>query len=81
MHHPAHIDGRSVVILRQGRLGFRVLESGILSYDGRTLTLGEDESRRLFSDDELQGLMPVVAGSHIPECRDFDFFLLSEVDV
>ncbi len=45
------------------------------------LTLGEDESRRLFSDDELQGLMPVVAGSHIPECRDFDFFLLSEVDV
>jgi hypothetical protein len=31
--HPAHIDGRSVVIIRQGYPGFQVLESGILSYD------------------------------------------------
>jgi hypothetical protein len=81
MHHPAHIDGRSVVILRQGRRGFRVLESGILSYDGQTLSLGEGESRRVFSDDEWHSLMPVAAGSRIPECRDFDFFLLSEADV
>ncbi len=80
MHHPAHIDGRSAVILRHGRRGFHVLESGILSYDGQTLTLGEDESRRVFTDDELQSLMPVVEGSRIPECRGFDFFLLSEVD-
>ena len=80
MHHPAHIDGCSVVILRQGRRGFHVLESGMLSYDGQTLTLGEDESRRVFTDDELQSLMPVVEGSRIPECRGFDFFLLSEAD-
>ena len=80
MLHPAHIDGRSVVILRQGRRGFHVLESGMLSYDGQTLTLGEDESRRVFTDDELQSLMPVVEGSRIPECRGFDFFLLSEAD-
>jgi hypothetical protein len=80
MHHPAHIDGRSVVILRQGRRGFHVLESGLLSYDGQTLTLGEDESRRVFTDDELRSLMPVVEGSRIPECHGFDFFLLSEVD-
>jgi hypothetical protein len=76
MHHPAHIDGRSVVILRQVRRGFHVLESGILSYDGQTLTLGEDKSRRTFSDDEVQSLMPVVEGSRIPECHGFDFFLL-----
>jgi hypothetical protein len=35
MHHPTHVDGRSVVILRQGRRGFHVLESGWLNYDGR----------------------------------------------
>ena len=80
MHHPAHIDGCSVVILRQGRRGFHALESGMLSYDGQTLTLGADESRRVFTDDELQSLMPVVEGSRIPECRGFDFFLLSEAD-
>jgi hypothetical protein len=80
MHHPAHIDGRSVVLLRQGRRGFHVLESGMLSYDGQTLTLGEGESRRVFTDDELQSLWPVVEGSRIPECRGFDFFLLSDAD-
>ena len=80
MHQPAHIDGRSVVILRQGRRGFHILESGMVSYDGQTLTLGEGESRRVFTDDELQSLMPVVEGSRIPECSGFDFFLLSGAD-
>jgi hypothetical protein len=80
MHHPAHIDGCSVVILRQGRRGYRALESGMLSYDRQALTLGEDGSRRVFTDDELQSLMPVVEGSRIPECHGFDFFLLSEAD-
>jgi hypothetical protein len=28
----------------------------------------------------LESLMPVTAGNHIPECRGFDFFLLSETD-
>jgi hypothetical protein len=28
----------------------------------------------------LQSLMPVAEGSRIPECRGFDFFLLSEAD-
>jgi hypothetical protein len=76
MYHPAHIDGRSVVILRQGCRGFQVLESGILSYDGQTLWLGEKGSRRALTDDELQSLMPVAGGSRIPECRGFDFFVL-----
>jgi hypothetical protein len=80
MYHPAHIDGRSVVILRQGRRGFHVLESGMLSYDGQTLTLGEGKSRRVFTDDELRSLMPVVDGCRISECSGFDVFLLSGTD-
>jgi hypothetical protein len=78
MHHPAHIDGRSVVVLRQGRWGFSVSESGILSYDGQTLSLGEGESQRVLSDDELQSLMPVAPGNRIPECRGFDFYLIAK---
>lgn len=77
MHQPAHIDDCSIVILRQERWGFRVLESGRLRFDGQTLTLGKDESRRVFTDEELQSLLPVSAGNRIPECRGFDFFLLS----
>ncbi len=80
MYHPAYIDGRSVIALRQGRRGFHVLESGILNYDGQTLSLGEGVSRRVLSDGELQSLMPVAAGNRIPECRGIDFFLLSETD-
>jgi len=80
MHHPAHLDGCSVVIPRQGRRGFHVLESGVSNFDGQTLTLGADESRRVFTDDESRSLMPVAEGSRIRECRGFDFFLLSEAE-
>jgi hypothetical protein len=78
MHQPAHIDGRSLVVLRQGRWGFHALESGILSYDGQTLSLGEGESRRALADGELQSLMPVAPGNRIPECQGFDFYLIAE---
>jgi hypothetical protein len=78
MHHPAHIDGSSVVVLRQGRWGFSVLERGILSFDGQMLSLGEGETQRVLSDDELQSLMPVSPGNRIPECRRFDFFLIAK---
>jgi hypothetical protein len=54
------------------------MESGILSHDGQTLSLGEGESRRVLSDDELQSLMPVAPGNRIPECRGFDFYLIAE---
>jgi len=80
LQHPAHIDGRSVVVLRQDRWGFRVPESGILNYDEQTLSLGEGVSRRDFWDAELQSLMPVAAGRRIPECRGLDFPLLSGAD-
>jgi hypothetical protein len=79
MYHPAHIDGRSVVILRSDRWGYSALEIGILSYDGRALSLGEGESQRALSDDELQSLMPVAPGNRIPECRGFDFYLIAKV--
>ncbi len=78
MHQPAHVDGCSVVVLRQGRHGFNVVESGILSFDGDSLTLGEGEARRAFSDGELASLMHVTPNSRIPECRGFDFFVLAE---
>jgi hypothetical protein len=52
----------------------------MVSYDGQMLTLGKGESRRVFTDDELQSLMPVVEGSRIPECSGFDLFLLSGAD-
>lgn len=40
MLHPAHIDGRSVVIPRRGHQGFDALGRGILDHDGPTLFLG-----------------------------------------
>jgi hypothetical protein len=78
MYHPPHIDGRTVVVLSQGRWGFRALESGLLSYDVQTLSLGGGESRRVLLDGELQSLTPVAPGNRIPECRGFDFYLIVE---
>ncbi len=79
MYLPAHLDGRSVVVLCQGRRGFSALESDILSYDGQTLSLVDGgESQRVLSDGELQSLMPVAPASRMPECRGFDFYLIAE---
>jgi hypothetical protein len=78
MHYPAHLDGCSVVLLRQEGRDFRVLESGCFSFDGETLSLVHAESSRPFSDGEQDALMPVAAGNRIGECRGFDFFLLVE---
>ncbi len=78
MFDPAHLDGCSVVVLRPDRRGFRVVESGVLNFDGETLTLGEGPSRRAFTDAERDSLMPVAANSRIPECRGFRFFVLAE---
>ena len=41
MFYPAHLDGCSVVVLRQDRRVFHVVESGFLSFDGETMSLGE----------------------------------------
>jgi hypothetical protein len=78
MFYPAHIDGCSVVVLREGRRGFHVVESGTLSCDGETLWLGEGEARRVFTDGERDSLMPVAANTRIAECRGFSIFVLAK---
>jgi hypothetical protein len=59
-------------------LGFDVVESGFLSFDGETLWLGDGASRRVFTDGERDSLMPVAATNRIPECRGYRFFILTE---
>jgi hypothetical protein len=80
MFYPAHLDGCSVVVLRQGRRGFHVVESGFLCFDGERLTLGEGRACRVFTDAEQESLMTVTEHSRIPECRGFQFFVLAESD-
>jgi hypothetical protein len=80
MFPPAHIDGRTVVILVQEPLGFHLVESGRLAHDGESLWLGEGESTRLFTDEERAALMIVGTNNRIPECRGFDFFVLKQAD-
>ena len=76
MFLPAHLDGCSVVLLRQVRRGFSVVESGILCFDGETLTLGEGQARRAFTDAEQEALMVVAEGNRIRQCQGFRFFVL-----
>jgi hypothetical protein len=80
MLHPTHVDGRTVVILRQGRLGFHVVESGLLSYDGESLWLGEGECSRVLTDEECAAITLVGTKNRIWECQGFDFFVLTEAD-
>jgi hypothetical protein len=76
MYHPVHIDGRSVVVLRKRGLGYLVVRSGWLEFDGTELTLTTEDGRIPFSDEENNGLKRVVADNRIPQCRGFDFFLI-----
>ena len=76
MYQPAHIDGRTVVILRREGHRYTIVESGRLQFDGEDLSLTDGESTRLFSNAECNLLMLVVSDNRIPECRCFDFFLM-----
>ena len=76
MFHPAHLNGCSVVVLSKDRRGFQVVERGVLSFDGETLSIGYGESHRIFSDFERDSLMPVVADCYITDSQGFDFFVL-----
>jgi hypothetical protein len=76
MHQPAHVDGCSVVILRRTHLGYVIIDSGLLSFDGETLTLGEGDAARVVSHAELRALLTVAQDSRISACRGFDFFVL-----
>ena len=76
MYQPAHIDGRTVIILRSAWFGFQVVESGRLTFDGETLSLMGDNFERQFLAKEINSLQPVTAGNTIPQCTDFDFFIV-----
>ena len=76
MFYPAHLDGCSVVVLSNERRGFQFVERGVLSFDGEALSIGDGESRRIFTDLQRDSHIPVVVNSRIPECQGFDFFVL-----
>lgn len=82
MLHPAHIDGRTLVILRRRGSVFRpmfdVVISGRLEHDGSKLTLIGDGIERVIAEPEQDMLMPVKPDSRIPQCNGFDLFMIEE---
>jgi hypothetical protein len=82
MFQPAHVDGRSLVILRRRRtwLGWRfsVVASGLLEHDGEILALVDGESNRVITEQELAEVLLVKPDTRIAECRGFDLFLIQE---
>ena len=78
MYHPAHIDGKTLVVLVQCGATFQTIASGRLSYDGDVLTLVGPDSHRDVTDAEMAQLQPVAPACRIRECAGFDFFLLVE---
>ena len=84
MFQPAHVDGRTLVIIRRRpslfNSGFTEVMRGRLEHDGAKLTLVGNCGRRVISDAELATFMPVNEGNRIPECAGFDFFLIQESD-
>jgi len=82
MFAPTDIDGRTLVILRHSgsRLGtqYRVVVSGRLEHDGKTLSLIGDGSERAITEHEQKAIMVVRADTRISQCRGFDLFLIEE---
>ena len=84
MWHPAHIDGRTLVILRDRSTRFRsqweVAAAGWLEFDGETLTLSDEHSgiERVVQELELEQFQPVSERNRIPCCQGFDFFLIDK---
>ena len=76
MYNAAHIDGRTVVVLRREGRGYSIVESGRLEFNGEDLSLVNGDFKRLFTDDEMSLLKLVVAGNRIPQCEGFDLFLI-----
>jgi hypothetical protein len=76
--HPAHVDGRTLIVIRRTTMGYKSLQSGRLSHDGRQLTLVGEHGEIAITDRELAELQPVVPSNQISACRGFDFFLLRD---
>lgn len=77
MYQPAHIDGRTVVVLRRKGLRYTIMENGTLAFDGEELSLVFGGNRRLFTDAEIALLKLVDPGNRILQCKGFDFFSIS----
>ena len=76
--HPSIVDGRSLVVLRQKRSGFSIVEKGVLEHDGESLYLVDGEDSRLVTDAELSSFQIVRQDSKIAACRGFDLFVIVE---
>ena len=81
MWEPAHLDGRTLVIIRpQGGIfgGFEAVASGRLTYDGRQVELVAASETIPISDAESGAVQPVLPQTRIAVCRGFDLFLLRD---
>ena len=80
MLNPAHVDGRSLIILRRrstwAGLKFAIVASGRLDHDGEKLTLVGDNSTRVIADQERAAFMIVKPDTQIAECPGFDQYLI-----
>jgi len=74
--HPSIVDGRSLVVLRQDKFRFSIVEKGILEHDGELLYLVDGEDSRIVTDAELSSFQIVRQDSRIAACRGFDLFVI-----
>jgi len=79
--HPVEADGCGLVIIQERSHGLRVVydvvESGVLIYDGETLSLEhQDGSQREVPEREWPDVLNVAASNRIPQCAGFDFFIV-----
>ena len=75
---PAHLDGRTLVMIQHHVWGYQRIESGRLNYDGSLMLLCEhDLVGRPITPDELASIRPVLPTSRIPQCRGYDFYLVA----
>jgi hypothetical protein len=76
--NPTHLDGRTLVIIKQHVWGYQRIASGRLNYDGAQMFFREDDlTERPVTPDELALIRPVLPTSRIPQCRGYDLFLVA----
>jgi len=74
IYQGAHIDGRTLVVIRRTWLGYEAVESGRLLFDGVGLCLENENGQRVVGDQEIDTLKLVTAENEIQPCRGFDLF-------
>jgi len=78
-YQPSQLDGCSVVVLLKRGLGYVVVKSGFLEFDGEELFLASDDGRVPFSENEVDSLKLVAADNRIPECQGFRLFWIESI--